>query len=480
MNMKAAIYGRISKDRVGAGLGIERQVEDCRTLAASIGADLIAVYSDNDLSAYSGKPRPGYNALLDAMKSGEIHAVIAWHTDRIHRSMVELEEYVLAAEPHSIPTYTVQAGMLDLATPSGRLVARQLGAVARYEVEHAIERQKAAKLQAAKAGKWGGGLRPFGYDKDGTTVIEEEAAIVRELTDRFIAGDSWRTLAIDLNERGILTSGGKRWNSAKTKNVATRLRNVGIREHNGDQYPAAWPAIVTRKQWDDLQTAIALSRAAQGRRGKYRKYLLKGFAFCGNCSNELNSYSKQNRNGTYSPSFRCRTDDLERGKIGCGRISRRMEPLEHLITEAVFYRLDTEGLATLAAQAQGDNLRLRDLLDRQRQQEARLQEIVEHYSAGRIDFDEYRALKTSAQAELLAINQQLERAASGSTLGRLPIGQNLREAWSMADLPWKRQLLDLLIERIYIDPSPRTGSYTTPRWRDWYFDTSLIRVDWRR
>lgn len=477
--MRAAIYARISADKTGAGLGVERQVADCEELAAGLNARVVATFSDNDLSAFSGKQRPGYDALLGLMKSGEVDTVIAWHTDRLHRSMVELEAYVLASEPHGIPTYTVKAGLLDLATPSGRLVARQLGAVARYEVEHAIERQKAAKLQAAKAGKWGGGLRPYGYAKDGMTVIEEEAAIVRELTDRFIAGDSWRTLAIDLNERGILTSGGKRWNAAKTKNVATRLRNVGIREHNGDQYPAAWPAIVTRKQWDDLHTAIALSRAAAGRRGKYRKYLLKGFAFCGNCGNELNSYSKQNRNGTYSPSFRCRTDDLERGKIGCGRISRRMEPLEHLITEAVFYRLDTEGLATLLAQAQGDSSRVRDLLDRQRQQDARLQEIVEHYSAGRISFDEYQAMKTSAQAEQVTIGKQLEQATAGSTLDALPLDGSIRAAWEVADLGWKRQLLDLLLEKVYIDPAPRTGGYTTPRWRDWFFDTSLIRVEWK-
>lgn len=45
----------------------------------------------------------------------------------------ELEDYITVCERHGVLTHTVQAGLLDLSTPSGRLVARQLGAVARYE-----------------------------------------------------------------------------------------------------------------------------------------------------------------------------------------------------------------------------------------------------------------------------------------------------------------------------------------------------------
>jgi site-specific DNA recombinase len=44
------------------------------------------------------------------------------------------------------------------------MVARQLGAVARYEVEHMVERQQRAKLQVATDGGWRGGRRPYGYE----------------------------------------------------------------------------------------------------------------------------------------------------------------------------------------------------------------------------------------------------------------------------------------------------------------------------
>jgi DNA invertase Pin-like site-specific DNA recombinase len=61
--------------------------------------------------------------------------VLAWHTDRLHRSPKELETYIDLCEPRGVVTRTVRAGELDLATASGRMVARQLGAVARYESE---------------------------------------------------------------------------------------------------------------------------------------------------------------------------------------------------------------------------------------------------------------------------------------------------------------------------------------------------------
>lgn len=85
----------------------------------------------------------------------------SWHTDRLH--LAELENYIGLCEEQGIITRAVRAGDLDLATPSGRMVARMLGVVARHELEHMSERRKAGKASAAAAGKWKGGRRPFGY-----------------------------------------------------------------------------------------------------------------------------------------------------------------------------------------------------------------------------------------------------------------------------------------------------------------------------
>jgi site-specific DNA recombinase len=86
--VRVALYCRISQDGEGQGLGVARQEADCRHLAERRGWDVVEVYIDNDLSAYSGKARPAYQRLLADIEAGRVEAVVAWHPDRLHRSPV--------------------------------------------------------------------------------------------------------------------------------------------------------------------------------------------------------------------------------------------------------------------------------------------------------------------------------------------------------------------------------------------------------
>src|SRR5450631_1042780 len=95
MTKRAVIYTRISQDREGAGLGVQRQLEDCRALCERQGWHIVdPPLADNDISAYSGKARPGYQELLRLIEAGAVDVVVSWHTDRLHRSPRELEQYI--------------------------------------------------------------------------------------------------------------------------------------------------------------------------------------------------------------------------------------------------------------------------------------------------------------------------------------------------------------------------------------------------
>src|SRR4051794_558258 len=65
---RAAIYCRISLDRDGKGLGVDRQREDCLEIAQDNGWDVpeAHIYIDNDVSAseFSKKAREKYLQLL--------------------------------------------------------------------------------------------------------------------------------------------------------------------------------------------------------------------------------------------------------------------------------------------------------------------------------------------------------------------------------------------------------------------------------
>lgn len=167
---RAVIYTRISRDDTGEGVANQRQEEDCRKLAELRGWDVVGVEADISISGYSGKTRPGWNRVLDMIRGGEVEVVIAWHMDRMTRSMLDLEKLILLADEHGVGISTV-TGDIDLTTDVGRMVARILAAVARAEVERKGARQKRANEQRARKGEFrSSGFRPFGYTMEGEVL----------------------------------------------------------------------------------------------------------------------------------------------------------------------------------------------------------------------------------------------------------------------------------------------------------------------
>ncbi|WP_447646762.1 recombinase family protein [Nocardioides zeae] len=282
--MRATIYCRISKDREGAGLGVGTQEADCRALAAELGATIVSVHTDNDVSAYSGKPRPGYQALLADVENGRIDSVLVWHTDRLHRSPSELESYIATCEPRGVRTYTVKAGPIDLSTPAGQLVARQLGAVARYEIDHARERMHRAKQRSADSGRWKGGRRPFGYEADGVTIRESEAALIRDAADQVLAGVAIRAIARSWNESGSTTTTGKPWTLHGPRRVLLRPRNAGLMEHRGEVIgEAEWPAILEAEKWRAVVRLLEDPSRRTNNTNSAVRWLGSGLFRCGVC-----------------------------------------------------------------------------------------------------------------------------------------------------------------------------------------------------
>lgn len=94
--------------------------------------------------------------LGDGDRSGQVNAVVAWHPDRLHRSPLKLEEFISLVEATGCRVETVQAVSFDLSTPTGRAVARTVGAWARFESEHKAERLRRKHLELALNGKYAG------------------------------------------------------------------------------------------------------------------------------------------------------------------------------------------------------------------------------------------------------------------------------------------------------------------------------------
>lgn len=462
--IQAVIYCRISRDRVGAGLGVDRQEQECRQLAERLGWTVITVYRDNDLSAYSGKPRPGYLQMLDAVKSGAVDVVLAWHTDRLHRSPVELETYIATCEKHAVPTHTAKAGPLDLATPSGRLVARQLGAVARYEVEHAIERQRAAKDQAAASGEWPGGRRPYGYEADGLTVRPDEAAAIVVATDAVLLGVSLRAQVAKMNLAGLRTSTGRPWAPTELKRVLIRPRNAGLRQHRGLEHgKAAWPAIVEEDKWRAARSLLT-DPDRRTNEGRATRWLLSGLARCGVCGSALLVTLLVSPRKSIN-SYSCKV-----GKC----VVRNASELEEYISLIVVERLSRPD-AIMLLQPRTPGVDLSGL----RAEAAALQTRIDDL-ADDIDLNErVLARRTKAlKARLDQVTEELAAAGSGSVLSGVVDAPDVEAAWAALDLDRKRAIISGLMQ-VTVN---RTRKGRKPGWRPGqsYFDPSAITIEWRR
>jgi DNA invertase Pin-like site-specific DNA recombinase len=131
--MRTCLYLRISTDKSGDGLGIERQREDCRKLAEQRGWTVVQEIVENNTSATIG-PRPGFEQLLQLMQGRQIDAVVVWHVDRLLRKMTDLERVIELVETSGVRLVTV-SGDISLDTDMGRMVGRIMAPVARAEVD---------------------------------------------------------------------------------------------------------------------------------------------------------------------------------------------------------------------------------------------------------------------------------------------------------------------------------------------------------
>jgi site-specific DNA recombinase len=464
MERQAAIYVRISEDKTGAGLGIERQEADCRALAGRLGWDVVEpIYSDNDVSAYSGKPRPGYRRLLADLRTGVADAVLCWHTDRLHRSPVELEEYIEVCQPQEIPTQTVKAGPLDLATPSGRLMARQLGAYARFESEHHSDRAKRARLQAATDGRWLGGLRPFGYGTDGMTVIEAEAEAIRWMAAEVLAGTSLRAIARKLNAEGIFTSQGRPWTPRAVAWLLRRPRNAALSQHHGEPIgPARWPAILDSDTWRGV-VAVLGDPARNTTTSRARRWLLSGLALCGVCGEPVRS-SVAVWGDRRLPSYVCPAN----------HVRRNAAELDDLVEAVVVERLSRPDAAELLAPDQTGDVAALHAQDAGLR--ARLDELGRLFGDGVIDALQLASGTASIRTQREDITASLAAASRGSVLAGVADAADPAEVWEGLDLSRRRAIVDVLLE-VTILRAKRGGAR---RKGETTFDPASVAIEWKR
>lgn len=325
------LYLRKSRGRAG----ISRQRTITTAHVERLGGKIAREFADTDRTAFQrvGGARPeraGFDEMVAFARASPGLGIAAWHADRLIRNSGDTEILIemCAAGRHIVETPS--GGSYDLGTASGRKRLRSDSIDAAYEVDHAIERITAQKLEAAAEGQWLGGPVPFGWQKgpDGDLVLcLAEAEGIAGATAGVLRGMSVHGIARRWNADGLRTRRGRNvWTAVEVRAVLLRARNAGLHVHQGEVtgVKGKWPAIVTEDQWRACR-AVLTDSSRRTSPGPERRWLLSGIVTCGACDAKLIASTTGSSRGS-RPVYRCR-----RGG-GIVHVARDCNSLDEFVT----------------------------------------------------------------------------------------------------------------------------------------------------
>ena len=332
--VRAGIYCRLSLAKFGDTANVEDQERLCRELATQRGWPVAAVYTDNSRSAWQrNRKRPGWDAMLADVGAGKLGAIIVYHGDRLVRQPFDLETLLNLSYGKGIllasPTGTRDLGNDDdlfILRIEVAAQCRESGSTSR-RMKRDIERR--GRRGVVNSGGRGGRL--FGFATDGVTQVPAEAAIVREVYARILAGEGIRALAADLARRGVTTTAGRPVHPVAVRRMAANPRYAGLMP--GGATAGAWEPVIGRADWESAGAVLAMNGADLAPGHNARRYLLSGIARCGECGTGLQVLSGSSRR---VPAYRC-------VEPGCRKVYRSQVLLDEYVITRVLAKLADPG-----------------------------------------------------------------------------------------------------------------------------------------
>lgn len=460
--MRAAVYVRISRNPDGTSEAPTRQLEDCRRYVETRGWTLAETFVDDDVSAFRRVRRPGFDALIAAIKAGEIDAVVCWRMDRLARQtrdLVRLSDVCEAARASIIGV----ADGVDTSTTAGRFVSELLVAMAKQESANTSLRVKRAQLDAARRGRpKSGGRRLFGYEKGRHAIIEPEAALVREAVERVILGQSLRSIATDWHARGVLTSFGNAWQPPILRRLVMSPAIAGLQEVDGALVRGEWPAIITEAQHRRAYAIVTDPSRRNTGLGAPRSYLLTGIIHCAKCGVRLVGRVGSDGRRRYICTRRPGVD-------ACAGVARIAVNVEDTVKAMLIEATRGVNIARLLVKpAEVDTAGLAEVV--RADEEALTALAHDHYVARLIGRAEFISARAALTARLEANRRQLATTTgAGVMAGVLDVGAELEARWDAESLQWRREVVETLVERVTLASAGRGRP----------FSPELVAVVWK-
>lgn len=472
------IYCRISDDREGREYGVKRQQLACEKYHhAKLDGEIVEVLVENDTSAFSPKVRrEKYARLLELLRSGEVDGVLALTSRRLQRRYREAFEFLDLVAENDIAVATVKGGSYDLTTADGRREARRKAIDDQHESEETSERVTDAKADMAEQGLWGGGKRPFGYEKDGVTIRRAEADGLIWAARKIMAGMPISAAATALAADGLRTHSGKPVDASTLRRCLINPRYIGKRVYRPAGKPKLPQAhyaddeIVGDAEWEgvfkdgneqlfhDVRALLMDPERKIHDKHGVRVWLGTGLYECGwdGCDSRVKSAAP----GGQPPSYTCKAKQ---------HVSRQADLTDAYVRESVAVLL-----AELPPVTEDQAERAEELQARATGLRARLNELARQYAEELIDGEQLAAGSKPLRAQLEEIKVAQDELPRQAAARRVLDRADAVEAFLSGDIYYQRLTISTLVT-VTLLPSKKG------RPKGWkpgqpYFDPDTIRV----
>ena len=364
--LRVAAYCRVSTELEQQQSSYDIQIEYyTRHIMQNPNWIFAGVFADDGRSATNTFRRDDFNQLMDQCLKGKVDMVITKSISRFARNTVDCISWVRKLKEKNVAVYFEKENLNTL-DDSTEMILTILSSQAQEEsraISTNVKWGYARKFEKGESTR----QRSYGFRKAPTgemCIVEEEAAVIRNMARWFLDGDSLERIKHRLEEAGIETTTGKKtWSTGTIYNILTnekimgdvllqktftadyltkrRVKNSGQQKqyYVKNHHEAIIPKTVYYKIQEEIARRSSLKKAGT-RKGKTAqgvyssKYALTGIMVCNECGAHYRRTTWA-KNGKKVIVWRC----INRLEHGTKRCHESPTLKEEVVQEAIMGKL---------------------------------------------------------------------------------------------------------------------------------------------
>lgn len=186
----------------------------------------VGVYAD-EAKTGTKDSRADFQRLIEDCRAGKIDMVLTKSISRFARNTVTLLQTVRDFKSWEVDVFFEEQNIHTM-SGDGELMMTILASYAQEESRSASENQKWRIKRNFEAGQpWNGALLGYRMKNGRYEIVSDEAELVRRIYAEYLAGDGYLSIAKRLNEEGIPSRFGVKWNQSVIGKILSNYTYTG-------------------------------------------------------------------------------------------------------------------------------------------------------------------------------------------------------------------------------------------------------------